>query len=82
MDIQYIKDIDGNIVFAVVPIDVWESLASQTVGSYVSEPAVKYAKTEKSFDLMDFYGTISIDMPEEQLFDELNQLRGEWDRDI
>ena len=82
MDIQYIRDIDGNIVFAVVPIDIWEDLASQKVNSYVSEPVVEYTKTEKRFNLMDFYNCISIDKPDEQIFEELNELRGEWDRDI
>jgi hypothetical protein len=82
MEVQYIRDINGNIAFAVVPIDIWENLASQTMSSYASEPAVEYAKIEKPFNMMDFYGTISIDMPNEQLFEELNQLRGEWDRDI
>jgi hypothetical protein len=32
------------------------------------------------FDIMDYYGIIKIDMTDEQLFEELNQLRSEWDR--
>ena len=77
MDVQYIKNDIGQIAYAVVPIDVWESTLSQ-----VSEPVTPYAKSEKLFDLMDYFGIITIDMPDEQLFDELNQLRSEWDRDI
>jgi uncharacterized protein (DUF433 family) len=51
--------------------------------SEAHESAVTYgSKKEKKFDVMDYYGTITIDMPDEQLFDELNQLRSEWDRDI
>ncbi len=75
--IQYIKDNNGKIAYAVVPIDIWENTVSQ-----VNETAAQYSKTEKPFDLMDYYGMISIDMPNEQLFDELNQLRSEWDRNI
>lgn len=78
MDVQYIKDDKGQVAYAVVPIELWESTLSQA-----DEPVVMYGKTEeKPFDLMDYFGTITIDMPDEQLFDELNQLRSEWDRDI
>jgi hypothetical protein len=77
MEIQYIKDDNGQIAFAVVPIAIWENTVSQ-----VNESAVQYLKSEKPFNLMDYYGAISIDMTDEQLFNELNQLRGEWDRDI
>ena len=78
MDVQYIKNDIGQIAYAVVPIDVWESTLSQA-----HEPVVAYGKIEeKPFDLMDYFGIITIDMPDEQLFDELNQLRSEWDRDI
>jgi hypothetical protein len=86
MDIQYIRDINGNIAFAVVPIDIWEDMASQTIGSYASKPSIKYAsqnnETKKAFDPDEFLGCISIKMSNKQVFDELNQLRGEWDRDF
>lgn len=77
MEIQYIKDDNGQIAFAVVPIAIWEDTVSQ-----VNESVVKYSKVEKPFNLMDYYGTITIEMADEQLFDELNQLRSEWDRNI
>jgi hypothetical protein len=32
------------------------------------------------FDLMDYFGIITIDMTDEQFYEELNQLRSEWDR--
>jgi uncharacterized protein (DUF433 family) len=49
--------------------------------SEAHESAVLYGtKKQKPFDLMDYFGTITIDMPDEQLFEELNQLRSEWDR--
>jgi hypothetical protein len=86
MEVQYIRDINGNIAFAVVPIDIWENLASQTMSSYASEPDVAYVKSQKEvkkeFNPDDFVGCISINMSNEQMFEELNQLRSEWDRDF
>jgi uncharacterized protein (DUF433 family) len=59
-------------------LDVEENVLSE-----VHESSVMYgSKKEKPFDMMDYYGTITIDMSDEQLFDELNQLRSEWDRDF
>jgi hypothetical protein len=79
MDVQYIKDINGNIAFAIVPIDIWEDITSQNPNwAFVNSQK----ETKKAFNPDEFFGCISIDMSEEQLFDELNQLRSEWDRDF
>jgi hypothetical protein len=85
MEVQYIRDESGKIVFAVVPIDIWEDLASQTTASYASELKVEYTlpkRGRKKFNPDEFIGCISINMSNEQLFEELNQLRSEWDRDF
>jgi hypothetical protein len=86
MEVQYIRDDSGRIAFAVVPIDIWEDMTSQTMGSCVSEPHVAYVKSQKEvkkeFNPDDFIGCISLNMSNEQMFEELNQLRSEWDRDF
>jgi hypothetical protein len=82
MEVQYIRDINGNIAFAVVPIDIWEDMASQTMGSYASEPDVAYVKSQKEvkkeFNPDDFLGVMSY--PLEFLDSEIHKMRGEWDR--
>ena len=84
MDIQYIRDINGNILYAVVPISIWENLTSQTMASCVSEPIVEYVKSQKEvkkeFNPDDFLGVMSY--PMEFLDSEINKMRGEWDRDF
>lgn len=44
------------------------------------EPMEERSELEKPFDVMDYFGIITLNMSDEQLFDELNQLRSEWDR--
>jgi hypothetical protein len=82
MDVQYIRDINGNIAFAVVPIDIWEDMTSQTMSSYVSELDVAYVKSQKEvkkeFNPDDFLGVMSY--PLEFLDCEIHKMRGEWDR--
>jgi hypothetical protein len=76
--VQYIKDNNGQIAYAIVPIDIWENTISQA-----HEPVVKYGNIEeKPFDVRDYFGIITIDMTDEELAHELNELRSEWDRDF
>lgn len=80
MDVQYIKNDNGQIAYAVVPIDVWESTLSQA-----HEPVIAYGKVkdkDKPFDVRDYFGIINLNMTEEQIAHELNELRSEWDRDF
>jgi hypothetical protein len=82
MEVQYIRDDSGKIAFAVVPIDIWEDMTSQTMASYASEPAVEYVKSQKEvkkeFNPDDFLGVMSY--PLEFLDSEIHKMRGEWDR--
>jgi hypothetical protein len=78
MDVQYIKDDKGQVAYAVVPIEVWESTLSQA-----DEPVTAYrSKKEhkKPFNPDDFLGIMSY--PIEFLDAEIKKMRGEWDRDI
>ena len=78
MAIQYIKNDVGQITYAVVPIDIWESTLSQA-----HEPIVEYGKDkDKSFDVRDYFGIINLNMTDKQIAHELNELRSEWDRDF
>ena len=74
MEIQYIKDENGQIAFAVVPIAIWENTVSQ-----VNESAVQYFKREdkKPFNPSEYLGIMSY--PVEFLDSELKNMREEWD---
>ena len=77
MEIQYIKDDNGQIAFAVVPIAIWENTVSQ-----VNESAVKYSKKEekKPFNPSDYLGIMNY--PITFLDSELKNMREEWDNNI
>jgi hypothetical protein len=74
MEIQYIKDDNGQIAFAVVPIAIWENTISQ-----VNENAVTYSKVEakKPFNPADYLGIMNC--PVGFLDSELKNMREEWD---
>ena len=57
MDVQYIKNDAGQVAYAVVPIDVWESTLSQAHASVVIYGSKKEQK--KPFNPDDFLGIMS-----------------------
>ena len=74
MIINYICNEDGQIEYAVIPYNVWNSIKS-----YANSTEIKEEK-EPDFDPIEFIGMLShysFDIEEE-----IQQMRNQWPRDL
>lgn len=79
MTINYIYDTQGKLEYAVVPIQIWETVQSY-LPKNVSDDLVEKESAYKKFEPKDYFGMLShLNLDAEQ---ELSNMRAEWTRNF